>query len=116
MRREPPMQLVEKLLRQILSAVIESVDVTFVQAKHGAHVMLRELGTFIGPNRNAALRHLAPLPFDFIAPVAAKTAEVIIEGTEVAVLPMKLNAGARKKSYLLQRLALVGEAESYMDG
>ena len=60
-------------------------------------------------------RHLAPLALDFIAPVAAKAAEVVVEGIEIAILPMKLNACAWKETYLFERFAFVGEAEIYMN-
>ena len=114
MRREAPMQLVEKFLRQILAAVIEPVDVVFVQPKHRAHVVLRQLVALVGANRNAPLRHFAPLALDLVAPVAAKAAEIVVEGSEIAVLPMELNAHAREKTHLFERLALVGETEIYV--
>src|SRR5688572_28873033 len=39
MARKISMQLVEELLREILAAVIKSIDVAFVKTKHGAHVL-----------------------------------------------------------------------------
>src|SRR5580765_5795482 len=104
MRGEAPVQFIEKFLREILPAVIEPVDVLFVQAKHGAHVGLRAL---VSANRNAPPGHLVPLAFDFIAPVAAKAAEVVVEGIEIMVLPLKLNSRAWEETYLFERFALV---------
>src|SRR4030095_2286454 len=115
MRGEAQVQFIEKLLREILPAVIEPVDVLFVQAKHGAHVVLRELFALVSVNRNAPLRHLAPLAFDFIAPVAAKAAKVVVEGIEITVLPLELNSRTWKKTDLFERFALVGETEIYVN-
>src|SRR4030095_634169 len=115
MRGEAPMQFVEKFSREILPAVIEPVDVLFVQAKHRAHVGLRELVALVSANRNAPLRHLAPLAFDFVAPVAAKAAKVVVEGIEIMVLPLELNSRAWKETYLFERFALVGETKIYVN-
>src|SRR5580765_6300 len=105
MRGEAPVQFIEKFSREILPAIIEPVDVLFVQAKHGAHVVLRELVALVSVNRNAPLRHLAPLAFDFIAPVAAKATEIVVEGIEITVLPLELNSRAWKETYLFERFA-----------
>src|SRR4051812_19209242 len=115
MRGEAPMQCIEKFLREILPAIIKPVDVPFVQAKHGAHVILREVVALVSANRNAPLRHLAPFAFDFIAPVAAKAAEVVVEGLEIAVLPLELNSCAWKETHLFERFALVRETEIYVN-
>ena len=42
-RREAPLQLIKELLGQILPPVIESIDVIFIEPKHGAQVLLRQL-------------------------------------------------------------------------
>src|SRR5574339_774732 len=101
------MQFIEEVLSQILPAVIEPVDMIFVQSKHRAQMLLRQVLSFVGADCNAALLHFTPLALDLVAAVAAKAAEIIIEGPETVVLPMKLDSHARKEAHLFQRLALV---------
>ena len=71
-RRKTAVQLIEKVLGQILPPVVEPVDMALVQAKHRAHVVLRQLRSLIGANGDAALRDFTPLALDLVAPVAAE--------------------------------------------
>ena len=76
---ETSMQFVEEFLRQVLATIIKSVDMAFVETKHRAHVLLRQLRSFIRSNGDTALRHLTPFAFDLVAPVATKAGQIILE-------------------------------------
>ena len=67
-------------------------------------------------NRNAARAYFAPFTLHLVAPVAAKAREVIVEGFELAILPMVLNPHARKEANLFERLTLIGKTKIHMDG
>ena len=42
-RRKPTVNLIEKLRREVLAAVVVPIDMAFVEAKHGAHLRSREI-------------------------------------------------------------------------
>src|SRR4029453_13662752 len=115
-RSESLIKLVEQFLGQVLTAVIEPIDMAFVQAKHRAQVTLRQFIAFVSTDGNAALHHFAPLALDLVTPVTAEAGKVIVKRIEATILPMVLNSVARKKAYRLERCPLVSEAEVYMHG
>src|SRR5688572_33052009 len=74
-------------------------------------MLLREILSLVSADGNSAFFHFATLALDLIATVAPETAEIIVEGAEAAILPMKLNAHAREKPDFFQRRALVGKTK-----
>ena len=58
-RGKAPMQLVEKLLRQILPAIVKSINVVFIKLKHRAQMFLRQLLPFVSADGDSPL---SPFP------------------------------------------------------
>ena len=67
-----------------------------------AHVVLRELVALVSVNRNAPLRHLAPLAFRLYCAGRCEAAEVVVEGIEIMILPLELNSRAWKENQLVR--------------
>ena len=60
-RRKPTLNLIEKLRREVLAAVVVAIDMAFVEAKHGAHLRSREIVPLEGADNNSPLRPLVAL-------------------------------------------------------
>src|SRR5262249_30834722 len=69
---KPTLNLIEKLRREVLAAVVVPIDMALVEAKHGAHLCSREISPFEGADNNSPLSDFPPLPFDLITSITAK--------------------------------------------
>src|SRR5215475_8840672 len=72
-RRKPALNLIEKLRRKVLAAVVVPIDMALVKAKHGAHLCSREISPFESADNNSSLGNFAPLPFDLVTSITAET-------------------------------------------
>ena len=111
MARQPSMKLVEKLLREILAAIIESIDVAFVKTKHGAHMFFCQFFALHRSDCDSPLRNLASFALDLVAPIAAEAAEIIIKGGEIVILPVELDPAPGDESYLFESGDFIVQAE-----
>ena len=111
MAREPSLKLVKELLRKILAAVVESIDVTFVKTEHGAHMFLCQLFTLHRADRDFPLRDFAPLALDLVTAIAAEAAEIIIERAEIVILPVKLDAAPGNEADFFESGDFIVQAE-----
>ena len=96
------MKLVKKVLGEILAAIIKSIDVPFVETKHGAHMFLCQVFALHGGNCESTLSDFAPFALDLVAPIASEAAEIIIKRAKIVVLPVKLDAAPGNKADLFE--------------
>src|SRR5262245_562104 len=114
-RRKPTLNLIEKLRREVLAAVVVAIDMAFVEAKHGAHLRSREIVPFKGPDSNSSLKDLPPLSFNLITPITAEAPEVVVECVKILILPVKLETCSGKKPDLFQSFPLLDQAKVHMN-
>ena len=62
-----------------------------------------------------SLSDFPSLPLDLIAPIAAETAEIIVEGVKILILPVKLQTGSGEKPNFFQSLLLLYQAKIHMN-
>jgi hypothetical protein len=114
-RRKPTLNLIEKLRREVLAAVVVAIDMAFVEAKHGAHLRSREIVPLEGADNNSPLKDLPSLSFDLIAPITAKATKIVIERVKVLILPVKLETCSGEKPDLFQSLPLLDQTKVHMN-
>src|ERR1044071_8528374 len=93
----------EKIPGEVLSPVIEPVDVAFVKAKHGSRMSFGQIVALHGSDVNPPLQNLPALSFDFVPAIAPETPEIIVEALKFVILPMKLQPVPLHESKLLER-------------
>src|SRR4030095_9715921 len=115
MRSKPTVNLIEKFHREVLAAVVVTIDMALVEAKHGAHLRSREIRPFEGPDNYSPLSDFPSLPFNLITPITAKTTEIVVERVKILILPVKLKTCSGKKPDLFQSLPLLDQAKVHMN-
>jgi hypothetical protein len=114
-RRQPAVNLIEKFRREVLAAVIVTIDMTFIKAKHSAHLGSRQIVPFERPDSDSSLTDFAPFSFNLVAPITAETAEIVIKCLKIPILPVKLETCPWHKPDFLQSLPLLAQAKVYMN-
>src|SRR2546426_4440816 len=114
-RRKATRQFVEECAREVLVAIVESINVSLVELKHQAHIRLSHLVSLNGADGNALLEKLATLPLDLRAPVAAKGAQIVVKRLVAAIPPVKLETEPGSKTDALERLDLIAKTEIDVD-